>query len=269
MSAATALRLHIEQSLVHRFPAALSPAAKTVYETSSSGLSAIDTLLDGGFPMGAISELAGPVSSGRTSLALSFLAQRTAEGKACAWVDTDDTLDPESAAASGVNLQQLLWVRCGVHTPSVNTGRGVRTRSRQATSGAETRIEQALRATDLLLQAGGFASIVLDFGDTEPLQGARIPLATWFRFRQAAERTHTCLLVLCQSNYAQSSAALVLECRAQHLENRGSTVLKGMRYEVQKGRQRFAAAHALHDAQRKQPASSWTATGCWIAEKSA
>ena len=59
--------------------------------------------------MGAISEVAGPESSGRTSLALSFLAGRTQEGLACAWVDAGDALDAESAAASGVNLKQLLW----------------------------------------------------------------------------------------------------------------------------------------------------------------
>ena len=72
----------------------------------------MDALLDGGLPVGAISEVTGPESSGRTSLALAFLAQRTREGQVCAWVDVTDAFDPESAAASGVALRQLLWVRC-------------------------------------------------------------------------------------------------------------------------------------------------------------
>jgi recombination protein RecA len=59
-----------------------------------------------------------------------------------------------------------------------------------------TRLDQALRATDLLLQAGGFAAIVLDLGDMEPAHAMRIPLTTWFRFRQAADRTRCSLVVL-------------------------------------------------------------------------
>ena len=108
------LRLQIERSLEARFPAALSPAPRTIRETAPTGIAAVDELLDGGFPVGAISELVGPASSGRTSLAISFLSQRTAEGRVCAWVDAEDALDPESAAASGVRLGQLLWVRCNL-----------------------------------------------------------------------------------------------------------------------------------------------------------
>ena len=112
MSAASALRLQIEDALESRFPSALSPVARTVREVASTGIDEADQLLDGGLPVGAISEIAGPASSGRTSLALAFLAQRTLEDRVCAWVDASDAFDPESAAANGVNLQQLLWVRC-------------------------------------------------------------------------------------------------------------------------------------------------------------
>ena len=51
------------------------------------------------------------------------------------------------------------------------------------------RIEQALRVTDLLLQAGGFSAIVLDMAGIAPEHVSRVPLATWFRYRAAAERT--------------------------------------------------------------------------------
>jgi len=100
-------------------------------------------------------------------------AQRTASGQVCAWVDADDAFDPESAAANGVNLRQLLWVRC--------RKAGGPVQSKQAAK-PWSRLDQALRATDLLLQAGGFAAIVLDLGDTAAEYTRRIPLATWFVF---------------------------------------------------------------------------------------
>ena len=112
MSAAAALRLQIERTLENRFPAALSPMPQTVRETAPVGIAEIDSLLAGGFPVGAISEITGPATSGRTCLALAFIAERTREGKVCAWVDVNDALDPESAAANGVCLRRLLWVRC-------------------------------------------------------------------------------------------------------------------------------------------------------------
>src|ERR1700675_2188554 len=99
MSAASALRLKIENSLERRFPAALSPAPRTIRDVASTGIPEADQLLEGGFPLGAISEITGPLSSGRTSLVLAFLAQRTAEERVSAWVDATDAFDPESAAA--------------------------------------------------------------------------------------------------------------------------------------------------------------------------
>jgi hypothetical protein len=65
------------------------------------------------WPIGAITEIIGPESSGRTGVALSFVNQLTHSGKVCAWVDVSDALCPESAAAAGVDLAHLLWVRCG------------------------------------------------------------------------------------------------------------------------------------------------------------
>jgi recombination protein RecA len=80
-------------------------------ELQPSGVGELDAVLGGGFPRGSLVELCGPASSGRTSLALSLLAQSTQE--ACAFVDVSDSLDPISLAAAGVELQRLLWIRCG------------------------------------------------------------------------------------------------------------------------------------------------------------
>jgi len=267
MPTAAALRVQIEHEMQNRFPAALTPVPRTIREVAATGIEEVDLLLDGGLPVGAISELTGPQSSGRTSLALAFVAQRTAEGKVCAWVDANDCLDPESAAASGVDLKQLLWVRCQ-DTSRAGNRRGVGSAYRREPALQKgARLDQALQATDLLLQAGGFATLVLDLGETEPENGCRIPLATWCRFRQAADRTRTCLLVLGRASYAQSSAAVVLECAAARAETAGNTVLTGMKYAVQMRRERFARPGPI--AVRKAPASAWIAMGAWDAEKSA
>jgi hypothetical protein len=248
MPSASALRIQIEHALERRFPAALTPVPRTIREAAPTGIPEVDRLLDGGLPVGAISEVTGPASSGRTSLALAFLAQRTQEGRVCAWVDANDAFDSESAAANGVALRQLLWVRCNSRGPDPKPW---------------TRLDQALRATDLLLQAGGFAALVLDLGSTAPEHGCRIPLATWFRFRQAAGRTRCSLLVLAQEPFAQSSAAVVLECAPLRAETHSQTVLSGYSYQVRSGRQRFTPSIA---GPRKPPASTWSATCAWESE---
>ena len=254
---ATALRLEIEHALERSFPAALTPAPRTIRETASTGITQVDAMLDGGLPVGAISEVNGPESSGRTTLALSFLAERTAAGQVCAWVDTDDTLDPESAATNGVNLRQLLWMRCRKAGGPVQGKQAAR---------PWTQLDQALRATDLLLQAGGFAAIVLDLGDTAAEHASRIPLATWFRFRQAADRARTSLVVLAQAgphqSIAQSSAAVALECAAFSPVVAGGTVLRGFRFEVRNQRQRFVPFAV---GRKKPPASVWSAACAWDA----
>jgi hypothetical protein len=268
MPSAAALRIEIERALERRFPAALTPVPQTISETATTGVPEVDALLDGGLPVGAISEVAGPQSSGRTGLALSFLAQQTRDERVCAWVDAGDAFDPESAAASGVNLKQLLWVRCrAAAAPSAESGSRISSGWKAKTQAPVwTRLDQALRATDLLLQAGGFSAIVLDLGDMAPEHGCRIPLATWFRFRQAADRTRCCLVVLGQVAYAQSSAAVVLECAPCNPHTSGGTVLNGFSFEVRRGRQRFAPG--IKSA-RKPPASTWSATSAWGAEERA
>jgi recombination protein RecA len=303
MPSASALRKQIELTIERRFPAALTPPPRTFRETAPTGIPQIDELLNGGLPVGAISELAGPESSGRTSLALSFLAELTREPRVCAWVDASDAFDAESAAAAGLSLRQLLWVRCRPRNASNRI-----TSSRASANGASPHsnsfrpntlaaspqtslqtLDQALRATDLLLQAGGFSALVLDLASTPPEHGYRIPLTTWFRFRQAADRTRCSLLVLAPRPFAQSSAALVLECSSVSAHTAGATVLNGFCYQVLTGRERFAPDQNLNQAlthrairelspsprlaptlvsasnvsARKPPLSTWSAHASW------
>src|ERR1700739_2114255 len=95
------LRRQIEAALASRIPSALTPAPRIIRPVAATGGQEIDALRDSGFggglPLGAITEMVGPECSGRTSIALSFIAQMTRAGKVCAWVDVSNVLHPESA----------------------------------------------------------------------------------------------------------------------------------------------------------------------------
>ena len=262
MPSSAALRIQIERELEHRYPAVLTPSPHTIREVVPTGIPELDALLNGGLPVGAISELTGPASSGRTSIAMAFLAQRTMEGNLCAWIDVNDAFDPESAAANGLCLKRLLWVRC--RDTKLADQNENKPKLRPGKDKPWTRLDQAILATDLLLQAGGFAAIVLDLADISIEHARRIPLATWFRFRQAADRARCSLLVLGKAVYAQSSTAVVLECKPLRAETSGGTVLRGFTYSAQRGRERFVPVTSIT---RKPPSSTWSTQAQWNSEK--
>jgi recombination protein RecA len=106
----SALRQEIESRLASRIPAALSPQAVQAARLLPLGNEAVNQLLGGGLPVGGICEFTGPATAGRTSLALSFLSEASVDS-ACAYIDVSDSLDARSAAAAGVRLENLLWVR--------------------------------------------------------------------------------------------------------------------------------------------------------------
>ncbi len=229
-------------------PASLTAASRLTLrpapEMVSSGVPAIDGLT-GGLPRGCVTEICGPASSGRTTLVLSALAAATRRGEFCVVVDANDALDPYSAAAAGVDLERLLWVRCGDEPPAKSRDQQRRRASfaREAEEGDENssqgafdfergswpsssrpsssrpscsqpswqRLEQVLRATDLLLESGGFGMIVLDLGDLPAEAARRVPLTTWFRFRRAIEHTPTILLAVEQRPIAGSCSSLLLQ----------------------------------------------------------
>jgi recombination protein RecA len=107
---AAALKQEIEGRLASRIPAALSPQVVQAARLLPLGIEAVNHLLDGGLPVGGICEFTGPATAGRTSLALSFLSEASVDS-ACAYIDVSDSLDARSAAAAGVRLENLLWVR--------------------------------------------------------------------------------------------------------------------------------------------------------------
>jgi recombination protein RecA len=180
-------------------------------EMVSTGVSAIDALT-GGLPRGALTEIVGPTSSGRTSLLLSLLAQATARQEACALVDASDAFDPESAVAASIDLKRLLWVRCQApnQVPGLRVPGPCEARAGKSKHDPGAHVEQALKTADLLLQSGGFGVVVLDLSDVQPAIARRVPLTSWFRFRRAVENTPTVLLALEQQAYAKAAASLVL-----------------------------------------------------------
>jgi recombination protein RecA len=183
-----ALRSKVELALAGRVAAPFNYRGRQEVVTVSSGIPEID-LLTGGLPRGALTEIFGPSCSGRTSLLLAALRARTAQEEACALIDGGDAFDPHSAEAAGVELRKLLWVRC-------------------------RNVEQTLRATDLLLQGGGFGLIAVDLSDIAPRLVRHVPLDSWFRFRRAVEDTPTILMLLEQESNAKSCASLGLGLEA-------------------------------------------------------
>lgn len=114
MPSAAAVRLQVESTLARKIPSALTPQARIIRPTVPTGIAALDSLLGGGIPLGAVTELVGEECSGRTSIATALVAGITRSGRVCAWVDASNAFDPVSTAAMGVSLDRLLWVRCAV-----------------------------------------------------------------------------------------------------------------------------------------------------------
>jgi hypothetical protein len=129
------------------------------------------------------------------------------------------------------------------------------------------RMEQALRAADLLLQAGGFAAIVFDMGGIVPEYASRVPLATWFRYRAAAERTQASLLLLTQHPCAKSSGELLLRFMQGEACCDEATVFTGIEHRVEVKRQRFTQAVTNVVSIRKPPqpetSATWRTQSTW------
>jgi recombination protein RecA len=196
-------------------------------EMVSSGIPQLD-LLTGGLARGCLTEICGTASSGRTSVLLFALARATQRGEVCALVDASDAFDPASAAAAGMEMSRLLWVRCEEKYPSrKHPSPALRAGSRagefpewknrwQNPEGQrwESQLVQMLKVTDLLLQSNGFGMIALDLGDVPVRSARRISLASWFRFRRAIEHTLTALLVLEQQPIVGSCSSMLLRVSA-------------------------------------------------------
>jgi hypothetical protein len=166
--------------------------------SAPTGVDALDTSLGGGLRRGHLSEITGAASTGRTALAVRLLAAATERGEAAALVDPSDAFDPVSAAAYGVSLPQLLWVRpTGDPAP-------------------------ALKAFSLILQAGGFGLVILDLADVAPAALRRFPATTWMRLARMVEGSDTVALLVGTERIARSAGGVTVALESATASWRGA-----------------------------------------------
>jgi hypothetical protein len=155
-------------------------------DRAATGVPAIDAALGGGLRRGHLSEIVGGRSSGRTAAVCRALGAAVSRGELVALVDTCDRFDPESAAATGLDLSRLLWIR--------ETGDAAR----------------ALKAMNLVLQAGGFGVVVLDLADVPRSVVRALPFTTWFRLARVIEGSQTVALLVAAEHLARGSGGATI-----------------------------------------------------------
>jgi hypothetical protein len=247
MATSAQIRSQIEAALADRIPRALTFKNHQEQEVISCGFNEVDRLR--AFPRGALVELCGPASSGRTTLLHGLLANVTSRGEAAAFLDPTDRFDPVSAKQNGAVLRNLLWIRSGPPKPHKRGQLGP--------------LDQMLTGADLILQSGGFGLVVLDFIDIPPKMARTIPLTAWFGMRRAVENTRTLLIALTQEPNTGSSASVTVRLEHAGLElalteDRVSTLKHvegdclvqsiGTRVEVLRARQRKPSLSVHHAA---------------------
>jgi hypothetical protein len=152
-------------------------------------LPALKSLIQNGLTRSEITEINGLRSSGKSSVCWHILAEATTRGEVCAIVDWNNSFHPLCAAAVNVQLDRLVWVRCSGN------------------------LKYALRATDLLVHAGGFGVVLLDLCEASPRALNRIPLSYWYRFRKALEHTPSILLICAEQAQAKSCSRNSLQLK--------------------------------------------------------
>jgi RecA/RadA recombinase len=163
----------------------------------ATGIAEVDALLDGGFPRGALSEIHGPASSGRTGALLALLARTTGRGALAALVDPLDRLDPSSAAAAGAELSRLLWLR------------GPRVASEEP---SPKTLADATAAVATLASSGLFDVVALDLVGASRERRC-LPSTTWLRLQRLVADAATAVVLVAEEPVAcgPEGASLALE----------------------------------------------------------
>jgi hypothetical protein len=179
----------------------------------SSGLAPLDALIDGGIPRGRISEITGRAGSGKTSIAASFASFATHRGEVAAWLDSSGSFDPESMAAAGVELRRMLWAsmktagkgsKAAPYSPlQKGEGLGVRFPNSPLLKGSGVR-SPIVKAAELVLEAGGFGLVVVDFGEAP----RALTYASSLRIARAAERSGAAVIAIAPWRMCGTFAAL-------------------------------------------------------------
>jgi len=169
-----------------------------------TGIADLDTRLDGGFPRGHLSEVIGPRSSGRLAILMSALAGATARGEAVALIDPLDMFDPVSASASRIDFARMLWVR-GESSSSARVSLSCEYGTLQKA------LDRAVKALNLVLQAGGFGLVVLDLSEVAPQAIKRLPYTTWLRLHRVIEGGETACVLIGSEPIARSAGGVTVQ----------------------------------------------------------
>jgi recombination protein RecA len=174
-----------------------APWAGAARDVAPTGIAQLDEALGGGVARGHLSEIVGSRSSGRTSVLCRMLAAAAGRGEAAVLVDTCDRFDPASAAAAGVDLSKLLWIR--------DTGDAPR----------------ALKAMNLVLQAGGFGVVAFDLADVHAMALRQFPYTTWMRIARVIEGSQTAAVIVGAERLARSPGGVTIALDAPASGPRG------------------------------------------------
>ncbi len=172
-----------------------------------TGIAELDARLEGGIPRGHLSEVIGPRSSGRLAILVSALARATARGEAVALIDPLDMFDPVSASATGIDFQRMLWIR-GDATSSARVSLSCEYGTLQKS------LDRAIKALNIVLQAGGFGLVVLDLGEVAAQTIKRLPYTTWVRLQRVIEGGETACVVIGSEPIARSAGGVTVQLAA-------------------------------------------------------
>jgi hypothetical protein len=219
----------LDRTLTSTLPDRLGEDAVAPLDTD-----ALDRGLAGGLPRGQISEVVGPASSGRTSVAWAALAAATRRGESVALVDTFDRFDPPTAHACGIDLSRLLWIRGqAISRTTSNTTvaidpawlPGVRAVRGPGTF-IERVIDRAIKSLNLVVQSRVCTLVVIDLIDVPATALRRLPASTWFRVERAIEGSDTTVLILAAMPVARSAGgrSIAMGNRESGIGNRESGI---------------------------------------------
>lgn len=129
---------HLEKQFGSGSVMILGNKKSTAWPSVPTGALPLDTILGiGGLPLGRVVEIYGPESSGKSTVALSVIAQAQKQGLTCAYVDAEHALDPTYMSNVGVDLDKLLLAQ-----PSYG--------------------EEALEIVNILVRTGEIGVVVID-----------------------------------------------------------------------------------------------------------
>ena len=145
--------------------------------------------------------MVGPRSSGRLAILVSALAAATARGEAVALIDPLDMFDPVSASAAGIDFQRMLWVR-GEASSSARVSLSCEYGTLQKS------LDRAVKALNIVLQAGGFGVVVLDLAEVAAQTIKRLPYTTWLRLQRVIEGSETACVLIGSEPIARSAGGV-------------------------------------------------------------